>query len=84
MNLYLIFQEENIDYDTYNAAVVCAPDEETARNMHPGNGISHEIDSWSRGFRCWCSSPNQVTVKYIGKANEGIEQCVILASYNAG
>jgi inorganic pyrophosphatase/exopolyphosphatase len=35
MNIYLISQTENEDYDTYNSAVVYAPDEDTARNLHP-------------------------------------------------
>lgn len=35
MNLYLITQSENNNYDSFDFAVVAAPDEETARNMDP-------------------------------------------------
>jgi len=34
LNLYLISQKINTDYDTYDSAVVCAPDEITAKNMN--------------------------------------------------
>lgn len=84
MNLYLISQKENDTYDTYDAAVVCAPDEETACNMHPGDGTTIKSDSWSYIFNCWCSSTDKVTVQYLGKADESIKQGVVLASYNAG
>ena len=35
MNIYLISQKENNDYDTYDSAVVVAPNEEVARRIHP-------------------------------------------------
>jgi hypothetical protein len=35
MNLYKISQDSNLDYDTYDSAVVCAENEEMARNMIP-------------------------------------------------
>lgn len=35
MNLYLISQSQNNYFDTYDSAVVCAPDEDTARWTHP-------------------------------------------------
>lgn len=37
MNLYLISQSVNDDYDTYSDAVVAASDEETARRTHPSD-----------------------------------------------
>ena len=81
MKLFLISQSENTDYDSFDSAVVCAPDEDTARRMHPSNG---EIGSdWSRPFGSWCSSPDAVTVKYIGEAATGIEQGVVCSSFNA-
>jgi hypothetical protein len=84
MNLYLISQEENYVRSSYDAAVVCTPDEETARNMYPGDGTIMESASWLDRFNCWCSSPDQVTVQYLGKADESIKQGVVLASFNAG
>ena len=80
MNLYLIKQTTNQDYDTYDSAVVCAPDEETARNMDPC--IGKPVD-WNNPWNSWCSSPDQVSVKLLGVADEKI-QGVVCASFNAG
>ena len=79
MNLYLISQNANDDYDTYDAAVVAANNEDEARNINP-NGE----DSWNEKYSSWCSSPEQVSVKYIGIATEETERGIILASFNAG
>ena len=35
MNLYLLTQEVVSGYDAYDSAVVCAPDEHTAKRIHP-------------------------------------------------
>lgn len=45
--LFLISQTKNTRYDTYNAAVVCAPDEDTARHINPAVVITR--DAWDRG-----------------------------------
>lgn len=44
MNLYIISQDINNDYDTYDSAVVCAEDEEDAREIHPSEYITHHRD----------------------------------------
>ena len=78
MKLFLISQTENDDYDTYDSAVVCAQDEDEARNIQPG---CHQFgDKWSD----WCSSPEKVTVKCVGEAADGIDRGVVCASFNAG
>ena len=38
MNLYLISQNHNNDYDTYDSAVVVAESAESAKRMHPSSG----------------------------------------------
>lgn len=81
MNLYKIFQNVNIDCDTYDTAIVAAESEEQARLIHPNgdqwDGVSsHKPDSW-------CDS-SDVKVELIGIAKEGTKQGVILASFNAG
>lgn len=81
MNLYFISQKENGDYDTYDSAVVCAPSENVARNMSPWDG--KKID-WATGRHTWCSSPEAVTVKLLGPANETVEAGIVCASFNAG
>lgn len=48
--LFLISQNKNTGYDTYNAAVVCAPDEETARHINPAVGMTRsEWDRYDNG-----------------------------------
>ena len=84
MKLYMISQEENNDDDTYSDAVVAAPDELTARNMHPCNGEQMTGAGWAVLYSVWCSSIDHVIVKYLGDATDGIEQGVICASFHAG
>lgn len=87
MNLYFICQSKNVDYDTYDSAVVAAETEEQARNTHPGGDLYYERDDktkWSRsGFRVW-ASPSDVEVELIGTAAEHVEAGVVCASFNAG
>jgi hypothetical protein len=83
MNLYLISQDENKDYDTYDSAVVCAPDEKTAKMIHPDHADIN-IEYFKRKFDTWCSDPKLVSVKFLGLAHPDIKQGVVLASYNAG
>ena len=81
-SLYLLTQSSVRGYDTYDRAVVCAPDEDTARRTHP-NG---EVD-WHRGpYRPnqWARDPSEVTVTYLGDAFESIPEGVVCASFNAG
>ena len=78
MNIYLISQSENNDYDTYDSAVVYAKDEEEAKTVNPGG-------EYGQSQSTWCSSPDKVTVELMGEANEDIkEKGIILSSFNAG
>lgn len=90
LNLYLLAQNSHKGYDTYDSAVVAAPDEDVARMTHPD------------GFRVWHSSgwrlpdcphpgdtgnwpnPSEVHVAFLGPADKSVEAGVICASYNAG
>lgn len=83
MKLFLIEQQINTDYDTYDSAVVCAPDEETARNMSPDSG---DPVNWKKdqSYSSWAYAPEQVKVTYLGEAVEGSIQGVVVASFNAG
>jgi hypothetical protein len=82
MKLFLISQEQNNRYDTYDSAVVAAPDEETARNMNPSNGVP--MDDWKKNRNPWCNGPERVSVRYLGEAVDGVERGVVCASFNAG
>jgi len=81
MKIYLISQNENDDYDTYDSAVVYAKDEKEVRKIHP----SGRQKEW-RDESCsnWCDKPSQVEVKYIGEAPKQKKKGVILSSFNAG
>jgi len=79
MKLFLISQTENQGYDTFDSAVVCADVAESARSMCPSGSNSSPFGSYS-----WCSSPDQVDVKYIGEAADGMQSGVICSSFNSG
>lgn len=80
MNLYLISQSVNNDYDTYDSAVVAAESENDARFTRP------DKQEWrvKSVFSSWCGRPEDVTVELIGTAKAGTPARVILASFNAG
>ena len=79
MNLYLIGRPKSdiADYDnTYWSAVVAAPNNFAARNIHPSGNQKD-------GSGNWCCFPDEVTAKLIGMASPRIKQGVICASFNA-
>ena len=77
MKLYLISQDENVGYDTYDSAVVVAQDVYHASLIAPGG-------SFGGNYGEWCSKPDKVSVKYLGEAAAGIPAGIVLASFNAG
>jgi hypothetical protein len=79
MNLYLISQEVNNSYDTYDSAVVAAESEDAARSIHPSKS---DWDGKSQMYETWCAKEN-VTVRLIGTAADDVSG-VICASFNAG
>lgn len=68
-------------YDTYDMVIVAAPNEESARNIHPHVDYPHG-DPW--GLLDWAPTPADVTVELVGMACDSIGLGVVLASYNAG
>lgn len=84
MYLYLIKQDVNNDYDTYDSAVVIASSEEEARTIHP-DGYRWLSTGWSgwMGDGTWCN-PEDVTVRLIGTATSGKIGDVVVSSFNAG
>lgn len=84
LNLYLISQDFNNDYFTYDSAVVVARDAETARNTYPGDIDDVRVeDDKGDYFFAWCR-PEDVKVTLLGEANEAIAPGIVCASYNAG
>jgi len=80
MNLYLISQNVNRGWDTYDSAVVAAESEEAARSIHPGKA---NWDGKSEMYGTWCAKED-VYARLIGKAARGIQPGVVCASFNAG
>ena len=71
MKIYLIERTDEIDYDEYDSAVVCAKNEESAKRLGP----TGEGDGWGN---------HPVTVTLIGQAERDSGEDVILSSFNAG
>jgi hypothetical protein len=79
MKLWVICQDVNNGYDTYDSAVVAAESEEEARNILPGG------NTWAdaRRYGGWASKPSEVIVEYLGETDRK-NSGVILSSFNAG
>lgn len=92
MNLYLLEQVVNSEYDTYDSAVVAAPDRETAakispdeyRPYHPEHRDFRYENGRPDSYGMWARRPEEVKVTWLGSAIPGQKAGVILASYNAG
>ena len=82
MKLWIISQEVNNDYDTYDSAIVAAPTAQRARWIHPSE-YRKDWDGTVGSYSEWCDV-HDVQVEYIGEAKEGTPEGVILASFNAG
>lgn len=81
LKLWLISQDHDNDYDTYDSAVVAAPSAEEAVRIHPNaNGDQPEAPRWSRAW----APPDKVTAILIGTATDDAKVGVVLASFNAG
>lgn len=80
-NLYLISQKVNINYDTYDSAVVCAESKTKAKMMHPSGNLGW--DGTTSSWDSWCDSED-VKVELIGKANKNLTIGVVCSSFNAG
>lgn len=90
MNIYLLTQNVNKGWDTWDSIVVVAKDEQEARMTHPRYSESwsfaERYKNWNGiedSYGGWCNA-SKVEVKLIGKALEGMERQVLCASFNAG
>ena len=94
MNIFLIYQDKNCNYDTFSSAVVIANTLEEAKLIHPDSNSrwSTEIDHWVRdnsdyhSDKSW-ANPASVNAVYLG-VYDGIKPRkhgdVITSSFNAG
>ena len=88
MKLFLISQDSNNAYDTYDKAIVCAEDEKSAKYMRPYNTDDEwngkmEISESGLILDAWCNVED-VKVEYIGEARQDLKKSVICASYCRG
>lgn len=81
MNLYLLSQDVNVDYDTFDSCVVCAENEEEAKMISPSGYIEDGEIFYDK--HAWCDI-EFVKVKLLGIAKAGLEKGVVCASFNAG
>lgn len=81
MNIYLISQDVNDDWDSYDSAVVVEETEEEARMIHPDGR-----NNWDGIDEIWGSWANKeyITVKLIGKLTDSSLGPIICASFKAG
>ena len=80
MKLFLLSQNINSGYDTYDSIIVCAETEEDARKIHPYGGENTKNNG---EYSVW-ADPEDVFVEEIGTANKDVEKGVVIASFNAG
>jgi hypothetical protein len=100
MNLYLLTQTVNNDYDTFDSAVVAAETEEEARLIHPRGDSEYDetMKDWFysairvnnfivrvyEGKYGSWAPIDKVEVTYLGTAKPDTKEGVICASFNAG
>ena len=95
MNIYLLTQEENTGYDTYDSAIVAAPNAKAAKKINPGGfRVWNEQGHWDFIFHdrttrpdsddTWANKLENINVKLIGKAASDVKKGIVLASFNAG
>lgn len=96
MKLWLISQDVNNNWDTYDSAVVAAETEDEARNIYPDNWDNCP-KKWNGSKWLWYlndgrvldysssswTSPDNVSVEFLADGYEGLAGTVC-ASFNAG
>ncbi len=83
MNIYKVKQDWYYDYDTYDSFVVVAETEQAAREVHPNNKEWWKQEPHKYGYWIAYNDIHRLTVTLIGKASDGIEAGVVVASFNA-
>lgn len=91
--LYLLTQNKNTGYDTYDSAVVCADSLKKAKEIDPsGFRIFHDNQWYFQTvngehedyYNSW-ALPKDITAVCIGEANRNVKKGeVVCASFNAG
>lgn len=97
MKIFLLSQDMNSGYDTFDSAVVASENENEAKRIDPSGfrEWSDEKDCWmfmySDGGRrpeeshnSWVDHIDKISVTEIGIASPNIKKGIICASFNAG
>jgi len=88
MNLYLIQQEVNCGYDTFDSAVVAAENEDDARSISPSFETldygKNKLEPCTSFYHDWVfdSDKDRVKVTFLGTTE--LERCCVCSSFNAG
>lgn len=87
MNLYLITQKTDREFDYYAGAVVVAETEEEARLMHPGIYPRDEWLKWAGSELSWMldswTTPDKVIVRCLGVSDSSVKAGVVLSDYRS-
>lgn len=87
LNLYLVSQHVNDDYDTWDSFVVATTTPYKAKHTWPFEGSDdhtyYSRQSLSEKLEAW-AKPEYCRVELIGTAKPGTKEGVICASFNAG
>ena len=81
MKIYLLSQDYNTGYDTYDSCVVCAKNEDDAKKITPYGREFEEGDGYGGA---WAIKLSQITCEELGNANKNQKRGLIVASFNAG
>jgi hypothetical protein len=99
MNLYLISQDADDNYDTYDSAVVAAKSEDDARTINPCSFVTHVTDgqwmgtysgglskgkAYKQDSHSWVSYSNISVISVKHLGTTKLERGVVLSSFNAG
>lgn len=93
MNIYKIWADDQLSYDTYDSAIVVAKDEESARHIHPQGAARVWNKQTNRYDKLWYESdksfdtwtmPERVSVRLVGTTDLYPEGTVLCASFNEG
>lgn len=82
MNLYLLEQNVNDNWDTYDSMIICAADPDEAVELSYRGFVRHYIDGHGDWIRYDCK--DRIQVELIGAAVVNLEKGIVLSSFNAG
>lgn len=88
LKLWLLSQDYNTDYDTFDSCVVAAENEHLAKLIPPNFQGMKPLEIPKPGTSDWpvyaWADPDKVTARLIGVAIDGTDTGCVIASFNAG